>query len=220
MKKKILLGSIGAVVILVLVSFVGVVGYSNVESNVKASPLFNLRTNRKIGEESKDLTCKYVNKDLTIPFPNNDKRALIKKIIELSNKGDDWTIEIEVKGGLLGYKVTLRNIGNETVNGSLIMNITTNSLFMIVGRKVGFEPTDWHAEQLAPGEEILRNLRPLLGFGPAVITIEGVFNKVGMGTWDDCPNIPFELESKGFVLLFYPFVKFEPIATSWDTSHS
>ena len=59
MKKKILIGSILAVVILVLVSFTGAVGYQTTESSAiaRASPLFTVRANRAIGEESKDCNC-------------------------------------------------------------------------------------------------------------------------------------------------------------------
>ena len=48
MNKKILIGSIIAVVILVLVSFTGVVGYQTTKSSTiaRASPLFKVRTNR------------------------------------------------------------------------------------------------------------------------------------------------------------------------------
>ena len=63
MNKKILLGSIIAAVILVLVSFTSVVGYSSVKSTSgKASPLFSIRTSRAIDEETKDFTCDYVGK--------------------------------------------------------------------------------------------------------------------------------------------------------------
>ena len=63
MKKKILIGSIIAVIILVLVSFTGVVGYQTIESSAiaRASPLFTVRTNSAIGEESKDCNCITIN---------------------------------------------------------------------------------------------------------------------------------------------------------------
>ncbi len=57
MNKKILIGSIIAVAILVLVSFTGVVGYQTTKSSTiaKASPLFAVRSSRAIDEESKDI---------------------------------------------------------------------------------------------------------------------------------------------------------------------
>ena len=61
MRKKLLLGSIIAVVILILVSFTGVVGYQTTKSSTiaRASPLFSVRSKRAIDEEIKDLTCDY-----------------------------------------------------------------------------------------------------------------------------------------------------------------
>jgi len=50
MNKKILLGSILSVAILILVSFTSVLGYNSVDSDVKASPLFNIRSSRAIDE--------------------------------------------------------------------------------------------------------------------------------------------------------------------------
>jgi len=53
MNKKILIGSIIAVAILVLVSFTGVVGYQTTKSSTiaRASPLFAVRSSRAIDEE-------------------------------------------------------------------------------------------------------------------------------------------------------------------------
>jgi hypothetical protein len=95
MNKKILIGSIIAVVILVLVSFTGVVGYSSVKSNSgKVSPLFSVRTNRAIGEESKDLTCNYIRMGNILPFPKRDDRTVtIQKVIDSIRRMDDETFE-------------------------------------------------------------------------------------------------------------------------------
>ena len=61
MNNKILLGSIIAVIILVLVSFTGVVGYQTTSSAIaKASPLFTVRTQRATDKESKDIACGYI----------------------------------------------------------------------------------------------------------------------------------------------------------------
>ena len=94
MNNKILLGSIIAVIILVLVSFTGVVGYQTTKSSTiaRASPLFKVRTNRAIDKESKDLTCDYVGKgrQTLINFPKQDDRiALIQKFIERISKMDE-----------------------------------------------------------------------------------------------------------------------------------
>ena len=60
MNKKILIGSIIAVAILIGISFISVVGYNSVESNAKASPLFNIRTQRAIDGERKDERKRFV----------------------------------------------------------------------------------------------------------------------------------------------------------------
>ncbi|UCF12212.1 MAG: hypothetical protein JSW06_09245 [Thermoplasmatales archaeon] len=96
MKKKILIGSIGAVIILVLVSFTGVVGYQTTKSSTiaKASPLFKVRTNRAIGEESKELTCDYFGKGSTLPFPERNKKVIIvQRVIDRIRLMDDKTFE-------------------------------------------------------------------------------------------------------------------------------
>jgi len=93
MNKKILFGSIIAVVILVLVSFTGVVGYRTTSTTIaKASPLFSVRSSRAIDEESKDLTCDYVGKGevnfLSIP-KRNERGELVQKIINMISKMDE-----------------------------------------------------------------------------------------------------------------------------------
>jgi len=98
MNKKILIGSIIAVVILVLVSFTGVVGYQTTKSSTiaKASPLFSIRTSRAIDEENKGLTCDYVGKGednfLSIP-KRDDKTVLVQKFIERISEMDDETFD-------------------------------------------------------------------------------------------------------------------------------
>jgi hypothetical protein len=92
MNKKILLGSILSVVILILVSFTSVVGYNSVDSDVKASPLFNVRSSRAIDEKSEELRCEYVGKGYgsNLLIPNRDnKAAIIQEVIERISKMDD-----------------------------------------------------------------------------------------------------------------------------------
>jgi len=76
MNKKIFIGSIIAVTVLIGVSFTSVVGYRSVTSDVKASPLFNIRCSRAIDEESEDLSCEYVGKGdiINIPLPTKNNR--------------------------------------------------------------------------------------------------------------------------------------------------
>ncbi|MBE3102501.1 MAG: hypothetical protein IMZ47_09585 [Firmicutes bacterium] len=86
MKTKILLGSIGAVAILILVSFTNVVGVQSTSSgSVNESPLFRIRTTRANSENSKDaLTSNYLGKGLNaIQFPLRDNRtALIQRFVD------------------------------------------------------------------------------------------------------------------------------------------
>ena len=95
MDRKILVGSIVAVAILVGVSFTSVVGYSSVKSNSgKESPLFKVRSDRAIGEESKILTSNYASKENTLPFPNlNDRSGSVNKIVNSIRIMDDKTYE-------------------------------------------------------------------------------------------------------------------------------
>jgi len=98
MNKKILMGSILAVVILILVSFTGVVGYQTTKSSTitKASPLFTVRSSRAIDEESKDLTCDYVGKEekclLSIPKLDS-KNIQYQKGIDIIQNMDDKSFD-------------------------------------------------------------------------------------------------------------------------------
>ncbi len=85
MKKYIIIGSIVSVAILILVSFTSVVGYRTVESGVKTSPLFNIRSSRVIDEESEVLSCAYVGngEGCCLSIPKRDSRKiLIQKFID------------------------------------------------------------------------------------------------------------------------------------------
>ncbi len=117
MSKKLLIGSIIAIIIIVGVSFTSVVGYNGVESNLKASPLFNIRTNRAIDEESHDLTYDYVGKgeEIDIPIPKrNITIELISKAIKIISKMD----KNELKKLIDLIKVNYNNINN----GKFILN--------------------------------------------------------------------------------------------------
>ena len=77
MKKKILIGSIMAIAILIGISFTSAVGYKSVESNVNNSPLFNIRINRAKGEETKDISFNYITKEITLPFPKRNNKTIL-----------------------------------------------------------------------------------------------------------------------------------------------
>jgi hypothetical protein len=120
--------------------------------------------------------------------------------IESLNVEEDWELVIDIKGGLFGYNVRIVNEGNETVNGSLTMNITTDATFMILG---GFTEIEIPPEDIEPGEEITVKSGSVIGFGPIITNIAGVF---------ETPDVyPFETEANGFLLLFFPLVSFSPV---------
>ncbi len=93
MDKKILVGSIIAVAILVLVSFTGVVGYQTTSTTLaRASPLFSVRSKRAIDRDSKDIACDYVGKGeaTNIQFSSKMKRTeQVQKTIDIISKMDD-----------------------------------------------------------------------------------------------------------------------------------
>ena len=95
MNRKILIGSLIAVTVLVGVSFTNVIGFQSVKTSYSDSPLFNVRISRAIEEESKGLVCRYVGegKNINLLIPNrNDEIISIKKLIEKINRMDDKTI--------------------------------------------------------------------------------------------------------------------------------
>ncbi|MCK5112792.1 MAG: hypothetical protein KAQ84_04550, partial [Thermoplasmatales archaeon] len=115
-----------AVVILVLVSFTGVVGYQTTKSSTiaKASPLFSVRTSRAIDEESKDLTCDYVGKgeETTLSFPTSDSRnAQMQRVIDIISRMDDKRFNRFVK--LFVYQANnnnkMKDINNNAIRDAL-----------------------------------------------------------------------------------------------------
>ena len=97
MKKKIFIGSIIAVALLILVSFSSVVGYSSVKSDSRiASPLFGIRTNRAINKEQDAVTSDYIGKGkaINIPLPKrNDNVNLMYRMIDFISKANDRTFD-------------------------------------------------------------------------------------------------------------------------------
>ena len=95
MKTKVLLGSVGVVTILILVSFTNVVSVqSTTTSSVTESPLFSIRTHKATDtENNRIITSDYLGKGThTIQFPLRDTRTeQIQTIIEIINKMDDST---------------------------------------------------------------------------------------------------------------------------------
>ena len=123
MNNKIFIGSIIAITILIGVSFTSVVGYNCVASDVKASPLFNIRSSRAIDEEDSGLSCEYVGKgdsiNLLIP-DRDDKIELMQKGIELFQGMDDITFN-----KLINF-ITNRNRQDNTFNDLDIKEVIVN----------------------------------------------------------------------------------------------
>jgi len=119
MNTKILVGSIGAVAILILVSFTNVVGVQSTTSgSVNESPLFRIRTTRANSENSKDaLTSNYLGKGLNaLPFPLRDNRtALIQKVIEIIEKMDE-----KAMFAFIAMNIARMNIGNQRKDISIL----------------------------------------------------------------------------------------------------
>ena len=125
MNKKILIGSIIAVVILVLVSFTGVVGYQTTKSSTiaRASPLFSVRSSRAIDEESKEFTYDYVGKgeEINLKIPKRyDRIGIVQNFINRLSKMDDKTLDILIDRIInrLYHNEDFRNL-----NVNLIVNI-------------------------------------------------------------------------------------------------
>ena len=110
---------------------------------------------------------------------------------------EDWALEIKLKSGVLGYQLTIENVGKETINGSLTMNITTDAWIMLLGRNVKFPLCPSHLD-LSPGEKEPYNPGPVIGFGLATITIAGEF-----AFEKQAGSYPFETNGSGFIFLIY-----------------
>jgi len=116
MNKKILIGSVIAVCILIGVSFTSVVGYRSVTSDVKASPLFNIRSSRAIDEESGDLSCEYVGKRniINLIIPDRDVEIeVMRKVIEDIKTMDDETFNKFVS--LIFSRIKQNNIDDKKI---------------------------------------------------------------------------------------------------------
>ncbi|EMR74897.1 hypothetical protein MBGDF03_00695 [Thermoplasmatales archaeon SCGC AB-540-F20] len=123
MNKKILIGSIIAVAVLVLVSFTGVVGYQTTQSSTIArpSPLFTVRSSRAIEEDSKDFTCDYVGKGEEIIIPLSDRNnnlVLLEKIKDSISKMDEEEIN-HIKKLIIGKLNNINDFKETNINNGI-----------------------------------------------------------------------------------------------------
>lgn len=109
----------------------------------------------------------------------------------------DWPIEIKVTGGLLGYKVTLINVGNRPVSGNFSMTITTDARIMLLGEELELNAVDFECD-IDELKEFW--MRPVLGFGDSHLEQDVVMNLTGNPYWER-----YKGETNGFVLLFFVF---------------
>lgn len=96
--KPLIVGSICAVILVVLCSLSHVVGYQSMQSNSNTeSPLFNVRTQRATHQQQNLLTSQYLGKEkenlLRFLGRNNRNDELLKKVIEIINKMDTKTFK-------------------------------------------------------------------------------------------------------------------------------
>lgn len=102
-----------------------------------------------------------------------------------------YKLEIIIKGGFLGYTISIRNTGIDKVYGNLSIEILTYAMVVIFGENL----TGEYKIELDPLSNIQKiNLRPLIGFGSASMSISGVFaSKDG--------DYPFEKISNGYAFV-------------------
>ena len=94
MKRKIFVSSIFSVVIIILMSFTNVIGYtSNNSDSVEISPLFITRTNKAIEQDNNLFSSNYIGKgkEIKIQFPekNNEKEMICKYIDAICHMDDN-----------------------------------------------------------------------------------------------------------------------------------
>jgi hypothetical protein len=97
MKKFLLIGSYLSIVIIILIPYANVVGYQYISPDAKElSPLFDIRIQRAIDADSKDITYEYLGRgeENSILFPTrNREESLIYRVIKIiKNEDSEWLI--------------------------------------------------------------------------------------------------------------------------------
>ncbi len=135
MNNKILIGSIIAVTILIGVSFTSVVGYRSGASDVKASPLFNIRSSRAIDEESRDLSCAYVGmeEEIIISLIKRDNvNVIFQNMLESISGMNDETFNRFID--FVISRINQNNIDKEEI---------VNLLIKLKDNQENYDTTDW-----------------------------------------------------------------------------
>ncbi|MHA2040096.1 MAG: hypothetical protein ACW98X_27125 [Promethearchaeota archaeon] len=128
MEKKILLGSIFAVVILIFLSFTNVVGYQNDKTSfTEKSPLFSVRTNKAIEQENNLGSSDYIGKgkDTGLSFPTRNKNPIsINEIIS-------WIANLDKKSFMNFKTLLISRLNNENKLSDSQMQKILNTLSQI-----------------------------------------------------------------------------------------
>jgi hypothetical protein len=96
--KLLLVGSIVAVVVLVLAGLSPVVSFNTAQSSAVSSPLFRVRTNRAVEQEESGLSCAYIGQRDTFLLPTRDTSIQqIQKVFKFIQGIDDATFEQFIK---------------------------------------------------------------------------------------------------------------------------
>ena len=115
MNKKILIGSIISIAIIIGICFTSVVGYQSTSKTIAdISPLFTVRSSRALDVDSKDLSYNYVGKgeDISISILKRDNKiVLIQKFIDSISKMDDKKLN-----RLIELVVSHKNKDNKITN--------------------------------------------------------------------------------------------------------
>ncbi len=131
MNKKILIGSIIAVAVLIGISFTSVVGYQSTSRTIaETSPLFTVRSSRALDVDSKDLTCDYVGmgEESILSIPKRDNMTiLMKRVIDKLKKMDENQLKQFI--GFIKKQISVNNyLNNEDLDDDILNQLRTNSM--------------------------------------------------------------------------------------------
>jgi hypothetical protein len=94
MNKRLLFGSIIAIVVLIGASFTSIAGFKDVEPDVKTSPLFTIRAHRAVQKEPKEVHCEFIghsNNQSTMFPPKDTTKQLFYQVVDDICMMDDGT---------------------------------------------------------------------------------------------------------------------------------
>jgi len=104
-----------------------------------------------------------------------------------------FSLDIKIEGGFFGYYVTVSNTGAEEIKGNLSLNISTDTMFVIIGETLS-KNIELDLNPINGIESF--NLKPLIAFGSSTITISGVFNNGQM-------QYPINNITSGYAFVIY-----------------